>query len=198
VLPFVLAETSVRDRSSIGLVVTTVAREVGAITLFLLVFLLVGYLLFTLYRGFVYEFVLLPLKDWVGKKLHKETYRAYLSDLSVQSGGQSLSGIEAERMYAVVKFENLTKFYGGAGEKITTGIHFLWYCRLVILIGSLFQLRSRWLVAVVCVFLMLSVFVVDWHFEKMELLLFQLHSGEIKRTMAKILSGADGGNKVGP
>ncbi len=166
------------------------AREVGPVTSLLLVLLFAGYLSFMIYRGLVYEFVLLPFKDWVGKELGAKSYRTYLSDISTDLGGPTLSGIQAERVYALVKLEDFKEFYKGSGDQITTGIHFLLYCGIVGLIGTLFRLMTLWRCTIVCVVAIAAVFMVDWHFEQLELLLFRSHEDEVRNRVRTLVPKA--------
>lgn len=174
------------------------ATSTGPLTLFLLILFFAGYLAFTIYRSLVYELGLLPLKHWVGKKLGVRSYRRYLSDLAEQLGDTAIGGIQAERVYAVVKFEDLKEFYRESGSRITTGIHFLLCCGLVILIATLFRLHDLWPATLACVAALALVFVADWHFEQLELLVFHSNEDKVRARVQKLVSRIPTGTRQTP
>jgi hypothetical protein len=161
---------------SIGLI------PLGTAAAFTAVIALSGYFLFTFYRRFVYEFLILPFKGWLGGLLRVRTYRDFIRELV----GTQISSIEAERLYITIKSFELSAFYKDMGTGITVSFHSFYFSVILLFVSTLLRFP---LYIWYNVFFLGAFFVVmfmDWHFERLELLIFQYKREEISKILNKI------------
>jgi hypothetical protein len=195
----------------------TWVTDAGSITILLSLLLLCGYVLFTFYRSLIYTYIIIWCKAWLCRRLKIDTYREYVQGLysrtpdgivkasSVRACCQSimdfflrttnggLSVFEAERFYALMKVTDLGAFYKESGVQLTTGLHFLYYTGLALLIGTFGRLSELWPWSIGLLGFLLLVVIADLHFERLERLLFMSKATTVQLQMnALIEAGAYG------
>ncbi|MEA2238769.1 MAG: hypothetical protein QOC81_3493 [Thermoanaerobaculia bacterium] len=176
------------DAGECGKLFWAVARSAPLFAALCVVALLVGYFLFNVYRGGVYELLLIPFKGVLGRRLGVRTYREFLREVVLLEGSGRINDVQAERLYMSIKCTDLRDFYSGVGSSISTGVHFLYFSSIAMLVASVVNFsQARMLTLAATTLLAVSV-IIDWNFAKLELLLFARHRVEIE-TLVRSLIG---------
>lgn len=163
------------------------AREAGPTTAFLLVVFLAGFISFTIYRGFIYEYLILWLKGILGRLFGVYSYRDYLCDLLVEQGQRRPTKVQAESIYALLKVTRLKSFYQITASPITTGLHFLYFCTIILFLSAACHPIQHLYVLLGVMLGFLLVVVMDWHFEALELLVFMDESEIVKAALSELI-----------
>lgn len=170
-------------------------------------FVLIGYIFFNLYRGIIYEKLLVRLKGALGKRFrYFHTYREFISYLWGKRDGREIRSIEAEKLYVVIRTTLNTDFYKGTSYPITTSLHFFYYSGIALFLSAfsriVFVFLYGFLANSVCIypwlyilllfamFILICTLCMDFHFEKTELLLFEFHRGYVMDAIRKIKYGS--------
>lgn len=150
----------------------------------ILVFL--GYLVYHFYRGFIYQLGLLPLRGWIGKLSGIYIHRDFIRDTVQGQTGRKIPYLETESLYALWKATKFAKFYQEFGTSLTTSIHVLYCCNLVLLGATLFRLKQLWVPFLVLLVSFIAINFMDWHFEKLELLFFAQHKAKLEKEICAL------------
>jgi hypothetical protein len=167
---------------------------------------IVGYLVYHLYRGFVYELCMLVGRDALHRRFRIYIHRDYIHDIVKETIGKDLSTLEVQQLYSLMRSSGpIAAFYEQYGSTLTTSIHILYYTDFLLFVGALF----RWVtlpdhsgacgllffILVLCAVFVLMLFV-DCHFEKIELLLYAQNKSELTNTILALNAAGAWGPKT--